>query len=189
MTSSPGPSSLGKTQRLILLLASLVFAGLLFILRGGITSQAPLDQLARRSLDPDTALVNGRPTIFEFYADWCEACREMAPAMLKIDIQNESKVDFVLLNVDNPMWEGLISKYEVTGIPQLNFFNTKGELIGRSIGVRTEPEIQQLVDALVQGVSLPKLVGVGATSGLDGSKFSDKDDLFKRDSISPMSHG
>ena len=56
--------------------------------------EAPLEQLARRSLDPEVALANGRPTVFEFYASWCEACKEMAPTMLELEKQNEKKITY-----------------------------------------------------------------------------------------------
>ena len=81
-----------------------------------------LDQLARQSLNPEIALSNGRPTILEFYADWCEACREMAPAMLNIENEVKQDMNIVLLNVENNLWQDLIDKYEVNGIPKLIFF-------------------------------------------------------------------
>ena len=85
MNSSSNDTSIGQAQRIILLLSSFLLALVLFLYRGGLNSQEPLDQLARKSLDPEIALKNGRPSVFEFYADWCEACKEMAPAMLSIE--------------------------------------------------------------------------------------------------------
>ena len=47
---------------------------------------------------------------------------------------NSNKIDIVLLNVDNSRWFNLIDKYDVNGIPQLTFFDDKGEFKGSFIG-------------------------------------------------------
>tara|TARA_E500000331_G_C16792681_1_gene513084 strand:+ start:45 stop:416 length:372 start_codon:yes stop_codon:yes gene_type:complete len=105
---------------LVLLSISLVFS--LFFFRSSFKANSILDQLAKNSLEPDIALSNGRPTVFEFYADWCEACKEMAPDMIEAKKLNLEKLDIVLLNVDNSRWMDLIDKYDVNGIPKLIFF-------------------------------------------------------------------
>jgi thiol-disulfide isomerase/thioredoxin len=115
------------------------------------------------------ALADGRPTVVEFYADWCEACRSMAPAMERIERQQRGQMDVVLLNVDNPRWQPELDRYDVNGIPQLEFFDAAGGSVGRSIGARSGTELEALTAALVDGTPLPRLAGVGAVSALPDS--------------------
>tara|TARA_B100000073_G_scaffold348096_1_gene365028 strand:- start:8094 stop:8645 length:552 start_codon:yes stop_codon:yes gene_type:complete len=167
MTDQPVEPLLGKPQRVVLLLMAVALAAALLVLRGGVDSRSPMEQLARRSLDPDQALQNGRPTIVEFYADWCQACREMAPAMLSLEQSTGNKLDIVLVNVDNPRWGDLVDEYDVNGIPQLNFFAADGQPRGRSIGVRQPDELNALGNALITGTPLPQLAGVGMISAVN----------------------
>jgi thiol:disulfide interchange protein len=117
---------LGRLQQVVLVVIAVALAiGLLFM-RGGIQSETPMEQLARRSVEPEVALTNGKPTMIEFYADWCQVCREMAPAMLELERSTQNRLDVVLVNVDNPRWQDLVNRYEVNGIPQLNLFSADG---------------------------------------------------------------
>ena len=51
MTGTPKSSPLGTAQQWVLVLIAVVLAIGLVILRGGIQSESPMEQLARRSLD------------------------------------------------------------------------------------------------------------------------------------------
>jgi thiol-disulfide isomerase/thioredoxin len=152
---------------MVLAAVAALLAVLLFWLRGGLHPAAPLERLARQSPDLTTALNNGRPTLVEFYADWCEACRTMAPAMETIEQKRRGALDVVLLNVDNPRWQPELERYSVNGIPQLELFDAGGHSVGRSIGARRPEELEALTTALVEARPLPQLVGVGATSSLE----------------------
>ena len=163
----PGASGLGRRERMVLAAVAALLAVLLFWLRGGLHPAAPLERLARQSPDLATALNNGRPTLVEFYADWCEACRTMAPAMETIEQKRRGALDVVLLNVDNPRWQPELERYAVNGIPQLELFDAGGHSVGRSIGARRPEELEALTTALVEARPLPQLVGVGATSSLE----------------------
>ena len=180
MSASPPPASLGAFQKGLLLAVAFALALALLVLRGGLQSESPLEQLAKRSLDPDIALTNGQPTLIEFYADWCQACREMAPAMLSLEQSTRDRLDVVLVNVDNPRWMDLVDRYDVNGIPQLNLFAADGQPRGRSIGVRTPQELQALGDALINDSPVPALQGIGSTSTLQ--------DLASTDRTGPRSH-
>ncbi|MAR07905.1 MAG: thioredoxin [Cyanobium sp. NAT70] len=184
MTGSPQQPLLGSMQKGLLLAVAIGLAIMLLIFRGGLQTESPMEQLARRSLEPDVALANGRPTILEFYADWCQACRAMAPAMLSLEQASKGRLDVVLVNVDNPRWEDLIEQYDVNGIPQLELFSADGRQLGRSIGVREPDELMTLGKALIDNNPLPKLRGVGSVSALSS------EDLASRDpQAGPRSHG
>ena len=186
MTGQPTSASLNAVQKGVLLVSALVLAVVLFLLRNGLSSESPMDQLARRSLQPEIALSNNTPTMLEFYADWCEACREMAPAMLETERRTSGRMDVVLVNIDNPQWGDLIDRYEVNGIPQLNLFAATGQLRGRSLGVRTAPQLEALSTALINNSPLPQFAGIGSVSSLEPA---DGIATATPTSAGPRSHG
>ena len=94
------------------------------------------------SLDPEIAFKNNKPTFIEFYAEWCEICKEMAPKISDIKDEYESDINFVFLNVDNPKWQNYIRKYNVNGIPQVNLFDKQGNLQDTFIGRQDEKIIK-----------------------------------------------
>tara|TARA_B100000965_G_scaffold134106_1_gene111655 strand:- start:399 stop:974 length:576 start_codon:yes stop_codon:yes gene_type:complete len=153
--TSNADKDLSFFQKYFLVFLSILLVISLFFFRNGFKANAMLDQLAKNSLLPEQALSNGRPTVLEFYADWCEACKDMAPDMIEVKKQMSNKVDVVLLNVDNSRWLDLIDKYDVNGIPQLNFFDDKGEFKGFSLGVRKYSELNEIFLALINNSELP----------------------------------
>ena len=153
-------------QKYFLVFLSILLVISLFFLRNGFKANVMLDQLAKNSLLPEQALSNGRPTVLEFYADWCEACKEMAPDMIEVKRQTSNKVDVVLLNVDNSRWFDLIDKYDVNGIPQLNFFDDKGEFKGFSLGVRKYSDLNEIFLALINNSELPSFSKLSNSSNL-----------------------
>ncbi len=186
--SSPTPAP-GRLERMALAAVAAVLVVLMLWLRGGLHPEAPLERLARQSPELTVALADGRPTLVEFYADWCEACRTMAPAMETIERQRHEQMDVVLLNVDNPRWQPELERYEVNGIPQLEFFDATGSSVGRSIGARSGTELEALTTALVDGAPLPRLAGVGAVSPLGETEAAEQAPGTAGSQAGPRSHG
>jgi thiol:disulfide interchange protein len=186
--SPPSPSQAASPpegrERVVLAAVALALALLLVWLRGGLHPGAPLERLARQSLDLPVALANGRPTLVEFYADWCEACRSMAPAMESLERQHRGQFDVVLLNVDNPRWQPEVERYGVNGIPHLELFDAQGRTVGKALGARSGTDLEALTTALVSGEPLPQLAGVGAISRLDPAPAAEPAPV-----AGPRSHG
>jgi len=176
-------------QKLFLVFLSISLVVSLFFFRSGFKANIMLDQLAKNSLEPATALSNGKPSVFEFYADWCEACKEMAPDMFDIKKLNSNKVDVVLLNVDNSRWFDLIDKYDVNGIPQLTFFDDKGVFQGFSVGVRKYSELDEIFLALINNSELPSFTKLSNSSNLISQNNSKKVNFSNNDlSEGPREH-
>jgi len=188
MDNSSLKNSFTQLQKIIFAISAIALAAVLLIFRTDFSTTRSLDQLARKSLAPEVALSNNKPTIFEFYADWCEVCKEMAPSMINAEEINKDKIDIVFLNVDNEKWLDLLSLYGVSGIPQMNFFDEFGNLKGKSIGLRSFEEIMDISNALINGNELPDF------NGLDDITYEDSprsliDQTSKSKIVKPRSHG
>jgi len=107
-----------------------------------------LKTFGESSVDPEIAFNNNKPTFLEFYAEWCEVCKEMSPKISVLKEEYERDINFVFLNVDNQKWDNYIRKFEVNGIPQVNLFDKKGNLITTFIGKQEEIKIRNSIDQL-----------------------------------------
>ncbi len=107
-----------------------------------------LKSFGELSVDPAIAFENNKPTFLEFYAEWCEVCKEMAPRVSALKKEYEKEINFVFLNVDNQKWDSYIRKFEVNGIPQVNLFDKEGNLVSTFIGKQEELKIRDVIDKL-----------------------------------------
>ena len=107
-----------------------------------------LKSFGELSVEPEIAFKNNKPTFLEFYAEWCEVCKEMAPKVSALKDEYEKDINFVFLNVDNQKWGNYIRKFEVNGIPQVNLFDREGNLKSTFIGKQEEETIREYLVSL-----------------------------------------
>ena len=69
----------------------------------------------------------------------------MAPQVSAFKNEYEKDINFVFLNVDNQKWGNYIQKFAVNGIPQVNLFDKKGNLISTFIGKQDEITIKESI--------------------------------------------
>ena len=132
----------------LFLLIAVVFISLVLFRNLFFQSTYILKSFGELSVDPEIAFENNKPTFLEFYAEWCEVCKEMAPKVSALKEEYEKDINFVFLNVDNQKWNRYIQKFGVNGIPQINLFDRKGNLLSTFIGKQEESKIRDSIDQI-----------------------------------------
>ncbi len=152
MQSGNKASLLNLSQKsLLILLFTLIICSILVFKDLVFKPAFLLKNFGEFSIDPEIAFTNNKPTFVEFYAEWCEVCKEMAPKVAEIKDEYSKDINFVFLNVDNPKWEEYIKKFNVNGIPQVNLFDEQSNLEVTLIGKQQEKTIKESLDNLQQG--------------------------------------
>ena len=135
-------------KTILILILSIVIVSLLLFRNFLFKSTYLLKSFGELSVNPEIAFSNNKPTFLEFYAEWCEVCKEMAPQVSSLKDEYEKDINFVFLNVDNQKWGNYIQKFAVNGIPQVNLFDKKGNLISTFIGKQDEIKIRESINNL-----------------------------------------
>ncbi|CAN1212773.1 thioredoxin domain-containing protein [Tumidithrix helvetica PCC 7403] len=181
-TSTPDTNRSDRLRNALIALAAIALTIALFF---GIRTQnisTSLETVAQAATPIDSALANNKPTILEFYADWCTSCQSMAADNLALQKQYGDRVNFAMLNVDNNKWLPEITKYRVDGIPRFIFLSSDNKAIGDAVGVIPHSIMAANIEAMMSDRPLPH-----------NSLSSDRISTFKSpqpaDTTNPRDHG
>ena len=179
-SESREPISNQKSNAILLLIIAVIIICLILFRNLFFQSSYLLKSFGELSVDPEIAFKNNKPTFLEFYAEWCEVCKEMAPKVSTLKEEYERDINFVFLNVDNQKWENYIRKYDVNGIPQVNLFDRKGNLKSTFIGKQEESIIRELIFNLKKEVESQQEIFNTEFSAIKQNK---------KNEVTPRSHG
>ncbi len=76
------------------------------------------------------------PVLVDFWAEWCNPCRQVAPILEELAREHAGKITIVKLNTDEN--RGVASKYGIISIPTLNVYSG-GEVVKTIVGARPKP--------------------------------------------------
>jgi len=132
--------------------ASVAFASGLFFFQHSqpVSSVALLKTMEAESMTMSKALCNGKPTLVEFYAPWCESCKVMAPTMRALEKQYEEKINFVTIDGANPKNSELVGRFHVDGIPHVAFISKEAEVKTALVGAVPKQILKDDITALLE---------------------------------------
>jgi thioredoxin len=85
---------------------------------------------------------DNKPVLVDFYADWCQPCKVMAPELKQLKSEMGDSVKIIKVDVDrNPQ---LSAAYNIRSIPTLMLFK-EGMVKWSGAGVIRAPQLKQVI--------------------------------------------
>ena len=104
---------------------------------------APLDVIGR----------NGRPTVVDFWAPWCENCKFAAPTLQAIEKEYDGKVNFVMVNANEGSAWPLVERFGVDAIPHLAMISAEGDVETALVGPIPRGVLRADLDVLLDNAA------------------------------------
>ncbi|KAI0463414.1 hypothetical protein LJB42_003441 [Komagataella kurtzmanii] len=96
-----------------------------------------------------SVLQSKSPALVDFYADWCQPCKAIAPIIDKFsneDVYTKKNIKFYKVNVDSN--EDIVMEYGISAMPTFGFFSN-GDISHKVIGASPQ-KVKESLDQLSQ---------------------------------------
>jgi thioredoxin 1 len=89
-------------------------------------------------------LKSEQPVLVDFWAEWCQPCRMLAPTIEKLAGEYIGKVKVGKVDTDSN--RDISLKYQINAIPTVILFK-KGQIAQKFVGLRSEKDFKAALDA------------------------------------------
>lgn len=94
-------------------------------------------------------IASEKPTLVDFYAEWCGPCKMMSPILDKLKAKWGDEIRIIKVDVDKN--EAASRAYQIQSVPTLMIFQ-RGQLKWRKSGVPGIAELEQLLSQYQKAV-------------------------------------
>mmetsp|Transcript_42763 Transcript_42763/g.78159 ORF Transcript_42763/g.78159 Transcript_42763/m.78159 type:complete len:331 (+) Transcript_42763:25-1017(+) len=114
-----------------------------------VTALQILATMEKQSAPLATIGNNGKPTVIDFWAPWCENCKVAAPTLQSVEEEYGDRVNFIMVNADDGKNWPYIQLFGVDAIPHLALVSGEGDVETALIGPMPRKVLRADIDALL----------------------------------------
>lgn len=95
----------------------------------------------------DTFLMEDKPLVIDFGAEWCAPCRILAPIIEELAEEYKDRIDVGTCDVEDN--NALATRYTIRNVPTLLFVRG-GEIVERHVGMASAETLRSKFEAFLQ---------------------------------------
>lgn len=113
-----------------------------------LTKQSFLEKVFNYEVNKDWKFEGDLPCIIDFYADWCQPCKMVAPILEELSKEYEGKIN--IYKIDTEAEQELAGAFGIRSIPSILFCPKEGQP-QMSMGALPKDSFKQAIEEVLLG--------------------------------------